>query len=383
MKTSTHPTIDRGIVTSIVASIEALHADVEELMEESGLDQFWMTPEVNVLPEAHVWKLFELGARSLDMPDLGLRVGSNFQIRKLGSFGRRLESSLTAFSCLTEYINTVNRFSSHSKFWLETHDGGAWFCRRGIDLIDVGRGEVEQFAIELMIRLVQLACGPTWMPAEIIIQRNTDRCFRDLSTYDDVQIRCGQQSTAIWISTREMLSVVAWQDDAIIEQIRAHIKLGRDDTTPTLASTARQLGFSVRTLQRELSLQGLDWSRLLEQVRLNHAARLLTTEDVAFRNRPRLGLHRSSELWPGVPTLDRSNTEVLSKIGRSLYAPLGRAQKLSGASQQVRITKTKASTRLGVLGGQSPVPAVPSLSDAPSSTGSKGRTRSDTLQGAS
>jgi AraC-like DNA-binding protein len=299
------PTIDRSIVTSIVVSIEALQGDIGQLVEASGLGRIWSTPDVEVLPEDRVWKLFELSARSLDMPDVGLRVGSEFQIRNLGRFGRQLESSLTVFSCLSEYVNTVNRYSSHSRFWLEMREGGGWFCRRGIDLIEAGRNEVEQFALQLMIRLVQLACGPTWMPTQVAIQQSTDRCFRDLPTYDGVQIRCRQPSTAIWLSSLEMLSVVAWHDDAIVKHIRDRISLGRDDAPPTITSAARQLGFSVRTLQRELSLQGLDWSRLLDQVRLSHAVRLLLTEmslaeiarDLGYTDQANFG--RAFRRWTG------------------------------------------------------------------------------------
>lgn len=272
------PTIDRGVVTSIVTLIEAFQGDAEQLVETSGLGRFWPNPDVEMLPEDRVWKLFELSARSLDMPDIGLRVGSEFQIRDLGRFGKQLESSLTVFSCLTEYINTVNRYSSHSSFWLEMGEGGGWFCRQGIDLIEVGRREVEQFTLELMIHLVQLGCGRAWMPSQIAIQESTDRFFRDNPDYDCVQIRCRQPFTAVWVSSIEMLDVVHWNDDEIIGYIRDSISLGCDQAKPTITAAARQLGFSVRTLQRELSVHGLDWSRMLDGVRLRHAIRRLLSE---------------------------------------------------------------------------------------------------------
>jgi AraC-like DNA-binding protein len=50
------------------------------------------------------------------------------------------------------------------------------------------------------------------------------------------------------------------------------------DSKPDLASVAQRIGFSVRTLQRELSDRGMDWSRLLDQVRLDHAATSLASE---------------------------------------------------------------------------------------------------------
>ena len=272
------PTIDRTIVTSIVASIEELQGDLEQLLDAAGLSATWFNRDVDVLPEDRVWKFFEVSGEAFDLPDIGTRIGADFQVLALGEFGRRLESSLTAFTCLTEYINTVNRYSSHSRFWLEMRAGGAWFCRRGIDLIEVGRREVEQFTLELMIRLAQLACGGGWMPTKIAVKVRSDRFIRNNSHYDSSKIRCGQPSTAIWLSSRDLLRTVHWRDDEVIQLIRNSIEIGCYVARPTVASIAAKLGFSVRTLQRELSLHGLDWSRLLDQVRLSHATQRLRTD---------------------------------------------------------------------------------------------------------
>jgi AraC-like DNA-binding protein len=265
-------------VTSIVKSIESLGADVERLVASCGLASIWSNPNLAALPEDHVWRLFERSAHSLDMPDVGLRIGAGFHVRDLGMFGRKLESSLTTYSCLREYIKTVNRYSSHSKFWIEQQEGGVWFCRRGIDLIDVGRNEVEQFALELMIRLVQLGCGPKWMPRGVRVQHAENECFLEHPAYGCVTLHCGQPVTAIWISDVDSVRLVRWRDDDITGCVRDYVRAGLQDSKPDLASVAQRLGFSVRTLQRELSDRGLDWSRLLDQVRMDHAAQSLAGE---------------------------------------------------------------------------------------------------------
>ena len=269
------PTLDRSIIKSIVKSIELLGADAERLVASCELSAIWSDPAPDALPEHHVWRLFERTARSLDLPEIGLLVGAGFQVHDLGVFGRKLEWSLTAYSCLLEYTRTVNRYSSHSRFWLERQDGGVWFCRRGIDLIDVGRNEVEQFTLELMIRLVQLACGPKWSPSHVRAQHVMDECFRTRPAYDRVERSSGQPVTAIWISDSESLQLVRWRDDEMTGSVRDLIRVGVQDSKHELASVAQQLGYSVRTLQRELSDRGLDWSRLIEQVRLDHAAKSL------------------------------------------------------------------------------------------------------------
>lgn len=272
------PTIDRGVVTPIIRSLAALGGDVDTLVEDSGLRSSWSDMSSDVMPEARVWELFERSARSLDMPDVGLRVGAAFEVRDLGLFGRQLENSLTVFGCLSEYIETVNRFSSHSKFWLEQRSEGVWFCRQGIDLIDIGRNYVEQFTLQLMIRLVRLACGRRWLPASIQIQAQTDRFYRADPAYDCVEMFCQRPSTAIWIPIADLAKVVRWNDDAIIRCIRDCVSVGRSSPRPTLQAAALQMGFSARTIQRELAHSGLDWSRLVDQVRLDRAAELLSAD---------------------------------------------------------------------------------------------------------
>lgn len=272
------PTIDGGIVKSVVQSITSLGADAERLVESCGLSAIWQDPTQDAFREDRVWKLFEVSANSLQMPDLGLRVGAEFRVRDLGAFGRTLESNLTTFSCLKEYVGTVTRYSSHSQFWLDGKEGGAWFCRRGIELIDVGCNEVEQFTLELMIRLVQLGCGPQWTPRRLRIQQADDSCFRRHPVYDCMETRFGQSVTAIWISDLDLVRMIRLRDDDVTVRVRDHIRLAMRDSVPSISMVAQQLGYSVRSLQRSLSERGIVWSRLLDQARLGHATTLLASD---------------------------------------------------------------------------------------------------------
>ena len=118
-------------------------------------------------------------------------------------------------------------------------------------------------------------------------------------------VGCRQPSTAVWLSSIEMLDVVPWNDDEIIGYIRDSISLGSNEAKPTVTAAARQLGFSVRTLQRELSVHGLDWSRLLDGVRLRHATRLMLSEmplaeiarELGYTDQPSFG--RAFRRWTG------------------------------------------------------------------------------------
>lgn len=276
----TLPTIEREVVVPIIGGVEALGGDVDGLLEDAGFLKEWLAPKTMTIPESRVWKLFELASRRLDMAEIGLQAGFHLRIRDLGQFGRQLAQSLTLFHCLNEYISSVNAVSSHAEFWIEQETGGIWFCRHGIDLIEDGREFVEQFTVQLMIRLVQQATGSDWTPTKIRIQATTDSVYRSFGTFDSAEVLSGNSATGIWIPSVEMLRLVRRDDDPIVRLIREAVSVGTDEERPCLVNTANRIGFSKRTLQRELNNNGLDWSRLLEQIRLHRAIDLIEATEM-------------------------------------------------------------------------------------------------------
>ena len=272
------PTIDREVVQPIVDRIDRLGGDGESLLAESGLIDLWYDRSLSTLPEARVWELFERAAKATDLPGIGLQAGADFRVRDLGMFGRQLQQGLTCYRLLEEYCHSVNRYSSHARFWLRRAGRGVWFCRRGIDLIDVGRDYVEQFTVQLMIRLVQLSAGSDWVPTRIRLQTRTSRSFREDDSFDASELDGSRPVTGIWVPDELMLKVVRSAGAPLTRLARTHVTLGSSEL-PNLQDIAAQLGYSKRTLQRRLDQDGLDWSRLLDQVRLRESIKMLATTD--------------------------------------------------------------------------------------------------------
>lgn len=270
------PTISREIVEPILGTFDELGANVDTLLEAAGLIDAWRDQTSDVLPEAAIWGMFDRSARRLRVPTIGLMAGSRFVVRDLGDFGRELEQSLTLYRCLEHYVRTVNQYSSHARFWLESVKDGFWFHRQGIDVIDVGRGQVEQFAVQLMIRIVQLASGADWTPQRMKIQSRTDDAYRehDANCAETIDSNC--RTTAIWISNNQSLQPVHRMNEAAaIHTIRRHVSESDGMSGLDIRTAAVRTGFSPRSLQRLLTEHGLTWSRLVEQVRLKRAIHLL------------------------------------------------------------------------------------------------------------
>ena len=277
------PSIDREIVRPIVEAIDSLDGNVDEFLFEAGLSNDWLNPQATSLPEARVWELFELASQTMDMPTIGLQTGAELRIGDLGTFGKELEQCLTLRHILVHYIGMVNRFSSHARFWLEETENGIWFCRHGIDLIDVGKEYVEQFTVQLMIRLVQLAAGDAWIPARIRVQSTAARLYREYTLFDSIAIEYSQQASSVLIPRVMMLQIVQHEDaDPVIQQIRkdASVDIGRQSLS--LDEMSNRMGYSKRSLQRRLSINGLDWRRLMDQVRLEKAVGLLQSNETSL-----------------------------------------------------------------------------------------------------
>lgn len=71
-------------------------------------------------------------------------------------------------------------------------------------------------------------------------------------------------------------------DLELARTVRRHIATSLPTGRLTLAQAARALGFSVRTLQRRLSLAGVTYRQLVDAARLEQALRLLDQSDLSI-----------------------------------------------------------------------------------------------------
>ncbi|MFF7300586.1 helix-turn-helix domain-containing protein [Streptomyces sp. NPDC008265] len=67
-----------------------------------------------------------------------------------------------------------------------------------------------------------------------------------------------------------------------LDHFRTALASAHDEATPTLATVARRMKLSTRTLQRRLDEQGTTWSCELETLRRAHVTRLLETTDLSI-----------------------------------------------------------------------------------------------------
>ena len=83
--------------------------------------------------------------------------------------------------------------------------------------------------------------------------------------------------------------------ERVVQQVRAAVAAELHRGAPTLATVARRLATSARTLQRRLDAQGQRFQEIVEATRFELARRYLAVDDVTVPGAQRLPLHALAE----------------------------------------------------------------------------------------
>ena len=223
----------------------------------------------------------------------GLEVGEQTGIHGLGAFGQRVADEPT----LGDAIRTASRLwpSIHSERTLElSRRGGRARLSSRLDETRLTPTAWEDgFVVSVLIDLVRLVGGADWRPDSVTIQSDAEK-HRDCGGVPGgPTIQAGADATVIefpatWLDRRlpklpGQRSRTNDPDPFPVDLVgRAELVLefllrqGEAD----IDGLAAMIGVSRRTLQRHLQQRGQTYARLLEQVRLQLARRMLAESSI-------------------------------------------------------------------------------------------------------
>jgi AraC-like DNA-binding protein len=245
-----------------------------------------------LVPEYAVWDFVEQCARRSGDDAFGWDVGLETPIEAIGSFGREIGSAATLRGALRLFLHEVTKHSSHARFSIVPCSEQVWFCRHGIDRIDVGSWHVEQYVLGIMVRLARLALTPEWCPASLLLKQRSLRGRPLPGPLREARMRLGSRVTAIAIPRQALDRPLATgaQPTAALEPIdldfAASLRrvlepvLGGD--AADLEHAARYAGVTPRTVQRWLQDEGHSFAGLLDEVRRAEALHLLAAPEVSI-----------------------------------------------------------------------------------------------------
>lgn len=302
-----------------VRAIEQRGGSTGQLLRAAGI-----RPGSFDVPDARVsissaWRFLELASQTLNAPDFGFIAASALEFEDLGRLGRELCQTLTLFDGLCAFSRGFRNLLPLGEFAIEKHDEHAWFWYsygRGVPPPPLGaQAQAEQFVLGVMIKVIQLAAGPGWLPREIRMQMQPICDFGHLPQFNGVETHWRQSVSAIAAPTSLLLAPVRDREQPSAEmraeppwlvELRTAVKEALPWNVLPIESAAESAAMSTRTLQRQMAVEGLTYSRFLDQIRFDLALRLLEgnadLSDIALDLGYSANTHftRAFKRWTGV-----------------------------------------------------------------------------------
>jgi len=254
----------------------------------------------DLIPSHHVYKYLEEGARASGLELLGMKIAKEHSFAGLGQFGCQVLEAVTVFDALNKLCSLMGQHTSAAQFWLAEANGVVWLCRKQICDPDYGRSVMEQYALMMLIQLIQQGAGTNWRPSRILLRsepsprlEETEDLYSSDIAYERPIMAFNIPQSIIckpFISTQrseepnselstERLGLQPPAEDWV-GSLRQILKSLYSIGYPSIQEMAEITGLSVRTFQRRLGKAGLSYSCLVEQSRFELARQALRESDI-------------------------------------------------------------------------------------------------------
>ncbi len=321
------PLVRAAPVRAFAGRIEELGADVEPLLERSGLSARVLVEPAGetLLPLAGVANFLELAGRWTGVEDLGLQVGASLDLRQFGHFGIFVATGTTLGDGLGRAFDAWPGFNSGERSWMS----------RSGNLVDVHHRfmhpdarcweQLTAFSLAVYLRFIASAAGPGWSPTALHVP------LRKLPGADahpllaNTALRFGSPWTTITMPASVLARPLPRRGDPkapphgrrwenampagdVASALQEVITGLLPDGYPAMTRVAVAVGMSPRTLQRRLQARGQSYAGVVSKARFTEARRMLHDParkiiDVALDLGYSDPAHftRAFERWAGIP----------------------------------------------------------------------------------
>lgn len=312
------PLIRASQAEPFLGALRSAGARTAPLLEAVGIDPDLVDEDPEALvSEYAVWALVDRCADATGSEHFGWDTGVETPIGELGVFGRRVGSAPTLGSALQLFLHAASQHSSHARFSVTRRRDQLWFCRHGIDSIDVGAWQIELYVLGIMVHVARLALGPAWEPRAAMLKGVPPRGTQLPAALRDAKASYGAKVTAIQLPSGALSEPLAPGGSpqapstaielAVTESVRLALRHGLPTGVAHLEHTARLAGVTSRTLQRWLRQEGSTFEDILDDLRRGEAVRMLAASKATVAHlASRLGyadpsnFTRAFRRWMGV-----------------------------------------------------------------------------------
>ena len=281
---STPPLLRLAHPMAFSAFLRHVGAPVERHMRRHGLPVLCDDPDVFV-PLARAWSFFDTAARH-EGPGLGWLVGAYSGDHNINAgLLRKLETAPTLLQALRGLMRMISAEASDLDIGIYERRDDVFFCLHYAGMREAPGHMISQaYQLAVVIDLMRHFLGRHWAPHEIGIESSLVPSIAE-EHFPDSRILTQQQSGYIAVP-RSCLHRAALLRDAkvggednsaltkdfdYIDTLRAVLEAYLSEGYPTERFAAELMNTSVRTLTRRLSIYGLTYGALIDELRFNSA----------------------------------------------------------------------------------------------------------------
>lgn len=297
------PLVRASVILPAVQFLDRIGAPTERLMRRVNLSSGILEA---LIPLSQCLALGEVAARSEGLENLGVLVSQQTQFSNIGAFGALACRSLTLHDLLHKILKLHKAFNSGEEIWLTEENDYIWFHHQYRLAPHICTSQGQYYAVLLYLSAIRLVAGPNWQPDELHVSgQHKLKGFLAIDFLANTRILFHQPTNAFCFP-KAMLSKPLIQPtysfftsfaeetfqqaapavdftNSLCQLIRSLLPEGY----PNLAIVAEAAGMSVRTFQRRLDENNLNYSQIIDHIRFERATQLLQDPtmkliDIAF-----------------------------------------------------------------------------------------------------
>lgn len=304
-----------------VELVESLGRDPHVFMRSVGLHAKFLEDPETLIPRDAARELLEITARATQTEDLALRLAARRKLSALGPISLVLREEATprdALDTLCRYLKLVN-----TSLIIRVEDTASVVVIREDLLPTPGlamRQSVE-LAVGTMFRMLGDLIGPHWQPLEVCFTHRPPKDACAHRAFFGRSVRFNQEFNGLVCRATDLSSPRESADQVSAGFARKYLEAAMKDRTESAQGSCRQIILALlpcgacsaqevarllhvdrRTLHRQLDAEGLNFSRLLDDVRSDLVKRHLRESDLPLGEvAERLGFARLSSFshWFG------------------------------------------------------------------------------------
>ncbi len=293
---NTLPLVRANALLPMMRFLNQVGAPTQQFLLQTKLPSAVLDQPEALMSLYQTHNFIELAARSEGIELLSVLASQQLQIADIGLFGKVLSQSLTGYDLLQTIVALLTKtYSSGVRVWLTQDHERVWFNHQYLNTGNLGHQQFQYYACLLHLRVMRLIIGSQWYPTDLHFQAGKLQGLSQIDLFSGTRVRFNQPHNAIALPKSILYLPIKQRENVdqsdspdlyerlrssspainLVESLRQFLQFQLPSGHGQIEMAAESAGISVRTLQRRLALEGLSYSRLVDQVRFHLAVNRL------------------------------------------------------------------------------------------------------------